>query len=243
MISSPEQPSIAAEFVLGLLDASESEEAEHRLASLPGFANEVAFWRARFAELNDTADELPPTDGLWERIEYATLEATSPSGRRSVVLELIARFWNNLTALRFAAVGGTVAAVALAVFALVALQRGFEVEARKPVYVAILIDDASRQTGAIVNAFADGRVEMIPLIDMNVPRGRALQVWTLWNRETGPRSVALLSRARAIRLDLANMPTTSLDQLFEITLEREGGSPTGRPTGPILYKGTMARAL
>ena len=26
-------------------------------------------------------------------------------------------------------------------------------------------------------------------------------------------------------------------QLFEITLEPENGSPTGRPTGPILYVG------
>jgi anti-sigma-K factor RskA len=33
------------------------------------------------------------------------------------------------------------------------------------------------------------------------------------------------------------------NQLFEITLEPEGGSPNGRPTGPILFKGNAARAL
>ena len=115
--------------------------------------------------------------------------------------------------------------------------------ARKPIYVAILIDDATRQAGAVVNAFADGRVEMIPLVEMNVPDGRALQVWTLWNREIGPRSVGLLSRATAIQLDLEKLPGTTADQLFEITLEPAGGSPTGRPTGPILYKGTTARTL
>src|SRR5690606_20821839 len=111
------------------------------------------------------------------------------------------------------------------------------------VYVAILVDDATRQAGAIVNAFADGRVEMIPLVEMTVPAGRSLQVWTLWNREVGPRSVGLLDRARATPLDLERLPTTAVDQLFEITLEPAGGSPTGRPTGPILYKGTTARTL
>jgi anti-sigma-K factor RskA len=31
--------------------------------------------------------------------------------------------------------------------------------------------------------------------------------------------------------------------LFEITLEPVGGSPTGRPTGPILMKGNAVTAL
>jgi anti-sigma-K factor RskA len=33
------------------------------------------------------------------------------------------------------------------------------------------------------------------------------------------------------------------DQLFEITLEPRSGSPTGRPTGPIIAKGLTARSL
>ncbi|MGL4241116.1 MAG: anti-sigma factor, partial [Beijerinckiaceae bacterium] len=31
--------------------------------------------------------------------------------------------------------------------------------------------------------------------------------------------------------------------LFEITVEPPGGSPTGRPTGPILMKGLASQAL
>lgn len=156
---------------------------------------------------------------------------------------MLRRLWNSLGALRIAALSGTAAAFAFATVAAVTVRHAQEVAARKPVYVAILIDDATRQAGAIVNAFADGRVEMIPLVDMTVPAGRSLQVWTLWNREVGPRSVGLLDRARATPLDLERLPTTAADQLFEITLEPSGGSPTGRPTGPILYKGTTARTL
>ncbi|MDQ6620387.1 MAG: hypothetical protein M3Z31_11965 [Pseudomonadota bacterium] len=38
-------------------------------------------------------------------------------------------------------------------------------------------------------------------------------------------------------LPLSRLPGVGSQQLFEITLEPEGGSTTGRPTGPILYVG------
>ena len=231
----------AAEFVLGLLDAETHAAAERRLASDPAFAREVAAWQAHFAAFDDTADPVVPPEDLWRRIE-AGMTAAAPAARVAPP-GLLRRFWNSLGALRVAALSGTVAAIAFAIVATMSVRHAQEVAARKPVYVAILVDDATRQAGAIVNAFADGRVEMIPLVDMTVPAGRALQVWTLWNREVGPRSVGLLDRARATPLDLQQLPTTAADQLFEITLEPAGGSPTGRPTGPILYKGTTARTL
>lgn len=231
----------AAEFVLGLLDAGTHAAAERRLASDPAFAREVAAWQQHFAAFDDTADPVVPPEDLWRRIE-AGMTAAAPAARVAPP-GLLRRLWHSLGALRIAALSGTMAAVAFAIVAAVSVRHAQEVAARKPVYVAILVDDATRQAGAIVNAFADGRVEMIPLVDMTVPAGRALQVWTLWNREVGPRSVGLLDRARATPLDLQQLPTTAADQLFEITLEPAGGSPTGRPTGPILYKGTTARTL
>jgi anti-sigma-K factor RskA len=114
---------------------------------------------------------------------------------------------------------------------------------RKPIYVAVLVNDATRETGAIVNTFSDGRVELIPLRPIDVPAGRTLQVWTLWDRDIGPKSIAVTSQSRTLQLDLEALPETVPDQLFEITLEPEGGSPIGRPTGPILFKGNAARAL
>jgi anti-sigma-K factor RskA len=234
---------LAAEYVLGLLEAEASVEAERRLASDAGFARDVAAWRTRFAELDDTADSVTPGNELWRRIEQETTTAR-PSGARSAASAgLLAGLWGSLAAWRIVATGSAVTAVAFAVLAAISLQHAQQAADLKPVYVAILVDDATRQPGALVNAFADGRVEMIPLVDMGVPSGRALQVWTLWNREVGPRPVSLMSRAHATALDFTKLPATGADQLFEITLEPAGGSPTGRPTGPILYKGTTARTL
>ena len=65
----------------------------------------------------------------------------------------------------------------------------------------------------------------------------------LRNRAVGPRPVGLTQAIRTMKLDLNNLPTSGQGQLFEITLEPKGGSPTGRPTGPILMKGLTTRAL
>jgi anti-sigma-K factor RskA len=76
-----------------------------------------------------------------------------------------------------------------------------------------------------------------------VKPGRALEIWTLWDRAVGPRSIGLIDRARTVTLNVKNLPPTGVNQLFEITDEPATGSPIGRPTGDILYKGTTTRAL
>lgn len=232
---------LAAEYVAGLLDAEAQSEVERRLAVDAAFAGEVEQWRVRLAGFDETA---PPIDGgpaLWQRIEgsLSAPPVDDPEERPGFFQYL----WHSLAGLRLAAIGATAAALIFAVIGAGSLQYARFEAARKPVYVAILVNDDTKEPGAVVNAFASGRVEMIPLTNINVPPGRALEIWTLWDRNVGPRSVGLLDRARTTTLNLDKLPATGPDQLFEITLEPAGGSPIGRPTGPILYKGTTARAL
>lgn len=240
MTGAGQEKTLAAEYVLGLLDAAAQAEAERRIARDPAFAREVESWRARFSEFDETAQEAAPGETLWLRIEQSI---ASPSVGEQITPGLLHRFWNSIAALRAASLAAAAAAIVLAVISAASLQYARDVNARKPVYVAILVSDGAREAGAVVNAFADGRVEMIPLTQISVPEGRALEIWTLWDRSVGPRSVGLIDRARTVRLNLDALPRTGENQLFEITLEPATGSPTGRPTGPILYKGTTARAL
>jgi anti-sigma-K factor RskA len=75
------------------------------------------------------------------------------------------------------------------------------------------------------------------LADFAVPGDKTIQVWTLPSKDVGPVSLGLIDGVRSARLDGPALPTPRSDQLYEITLEQAGGSPTGRPTGPILAKG------
>ncbi len=225
---------LAAEYVLGLLDGAAAAEAERRLAADAGFAREVEYWRSRLGEFDDATAPAAPGDALWQRIETGLPDA---SARGTAAPSAMARWWTSLTALRATALGASLAALVLAV------GLGFAVRAARmqPVMVAVLLD--GNRAGAVVHTFADGRAVLLPLTSINVPAGRALQVWTLPSRERGPVSVGLMDRARTLTLSLENLPTPKADQLFEITLEPENGSPTGRPTGPVLFKGNTAQAL
>jgi anti-sigma-K factor RskA len=224
----------AAEYVLGLLEGEARADAERRLASDAGFAREVERWRARFAEFDDTTEPQPAGDALWNRIEATMAGGAPQSGARSSAWS---RLWSDIAVLRAATIGASLAVLMLAVGLGVAIR-----QARlQPVMVAVLVD--GDRTGAVVHAFADGRVVLLPLTSINVPSGRALQVWTLPSRERGPVSVGLMDRARTLELELKDLPRPGPDQLFEITLEPAGGSPTGRPTGPILFKGNTAQTL
>ena len=225
---------LAAEHVIGLLDADEDALALRLLADDRSFAARVAGWRTRLAELDDTAPRMEPRAALWDQIE-ASLGRPAPvaTTRRDW-----RGFWNNLGFWRPAGLGAAFAALALAI------GLGFAVREaqRKPALIAVMLNDAGQPAG-IVNVRADGRAELVPLRDVAVPDGRVLQIWTLWDRARGPVSLGTLPGARNISLSLDSLPRTTPDQLFEITLEPAGGSPTGRPTGPVLMKGTASAAL
>jgi anti-sigma-K factor RskA len=241
---------MAADYVMGLLEGEEHAAAERRVATDDVFARTVSAWRERLADLDATAEETTPSPALWQRIAEATKIApidALPSARAAL---RGATLWNNIRFWRGAGIGGALATLLFASIMIGALITSRQLRndmialaQRKPIYVAVLVNDTTKEAGAIVNAFANGRVELIPLRPIDVPAGRTLQVWTLWDRTIGPKSIGLTGQSRTLQLDLQSLPETVPDQLFEITLEPEGGSPIGRPTGPILFKGNAARAL
>lgn len=240
MTQEPDSEILAGEYVLGLVEGAERAAFERRMTDDAALHAAVARWQTRLAPIDTTAQQAKPSPGLWQRIERGLDGATSP--HRSAVQRpglriRLAQWWTNLWLWRGAAFAGAVAAILLAAGLVAALDRA----RRQPVMVAVLLTDTN-VAAAVVNSFADGRVELLPLQDIAVPQGRALEIWTLWDRATGPRSVGLIDRARAVPLRLDNLPLGA-DQLFEITVEPASGSPTGRPTGPIVAKGLTARRL
>jgi anti-sigma-K factor RskA len=224
---------LAGEYVLGLLEGAARTDVERRIASDADFAHEVENWRVRMLAFDDATTPGAVSEQLWKKIEAGVPARAAVAAEPSA----FAKFWSSLAALRATALGATVAALVLAV------GLGFAVKAarQQPVMIAVLLD--GNKPGAVVHTFADGRAVLVPLTSINVPEGRALEVWTLPSRERGPVSVGLMNRARTLSLSLKDLPAPGTDQLFEITLEPATGSPTGRPTGPVLFKGNTALAL
>ena len=243
-MSRDDKDSLAAEHAFGLTAGEDAGQAEALIEGDPEFAAMHALWRERLADVDASALQHSPGDALWARIEAGLPQVqAAPATMRALQAQpgLAARLANLWQSLSFWRPAGLIAAMASLVLA-AGLGVTMQQAARQPVLVAVLMTDAN-QPGAIVNVAADGSAELVPLGDIPVPPGRALQVWTLWDKVRGPVSVGLSRSARRLDLDIKALPRTTPTQLFEITLEPEAGSPTGRPTGPILMKGNATTAL
>lgn len=225
-MSGTDQDLLAAEYVLGTLDARASAAVEAALPRDPALAEAVAAWTRRLAPLTRLAPpEAPPPD-LWDRIE-ARLAPAKPASRP-------ARFWQGW------AIGASLAA---AVFAGLA----FLPRAEKPAYMTVLVSDRAAPAW-IAQAGRDGAITLAAVRPAfgdpqpTTPEGRVMQLWGLRPGETAPTSLALLPRTPG----RITIPAPALrpvnNMLIEISLEPEGGSPTGRPTGPILFYGRLIEA-
>ena len=241
----PEHERLAAEYVIGLLDGDERRIAERLAENDREFQDAVARWQTRVAELDATAAPVLPGDELWSRIEIGLDRAPAPLRIEDPTPAVIpsphaavAALWRSLRFWRITGIAGVLASLLLALGMGLLATRA----AREPVLIAVLLTEQNRPA-AVVNAFANGTAELIPLEAIPVPPGRALEIWTLWDRARGPVSIGLIDQARTVRLNVGNLPQTGPNQLFEISLEPATGSPTGRPTGPVLMKGTTSSAL
>ncbi len=234
---------LAAEFVMGTAEGAELQRAEALMLRDTDFQAAVQRWRTRFNALDETATPLTPSEGLWETIasHIALAQPGAEAPARAALAKppgFFARLWDSASFWRYSGLMATCAALVLAVALTAILQR----PSPSPVYVAVL-NTSDGRAAAVVNAFADGTVELVPLERIAVPEGRIIEVWTLQNRTQGPVSIGRMDQTRRLTLNLRDLERPDANHLFELTLEPPGGSPTGKPTGPVLMKGLTAKAI
>jgi anti-sigma-K factor RskA len=241
----PDRDRLAAEYVLGVLEGEERREAERLAENDREFQVAVAQWQARLAEVDETASPEPASEALWQSIaadlgEQASPEPTQASapaavpGPHTAVLAL----WRSLRFWRGAGLVGAFASLLLALGVGMLATRAV----REPVLIAVLLTNENRPA-AVVNAFADGTAELIPLEGLEIPPGRALEVWAIPGANQSPISVGVVSQRRSLRLNLDRVPGLRADQVIAISVEPPQGSPTGQPTGPVIIKGNTSTAL
>jgi len=73
-----------------------------------------------------------------------------------------------------------------------------------------------------------------PTTSISVPNDKDLELWALAQGEMRPRSLGILPPSGR-QLTAKLTPNTQL----LVSLEPKGGSPTGQPTGPVLYGGWL----
>ena len=219
---------LAADYVAGTLRGPARRRFEALLPAHAGLRGAVRAWQDRLMPLTGVIAPQQPSPEVWRRIEARLGGATAAPAARGWWARLA--FWRGVSAL------ATVAAVSLAVLLA-------SPPPAQPPIVVVMSPTAPAAPGAVVPASfvasisGDGRsVVTRPLTNVSLQPDRVLELWAAAGTEP-PRSLGLISASGATAVRRASLPAGT-DHLA-ISLEPPGGSPTGAPTGPVLFVGRL----
>ena len=231
---------LAGEYVLGTLSADARAAVEARMRDEPALRDAVQAWEARLLPLASLAAPADPSPALWSRIErtLGSAAAASPNARKAEPARAsgFANWWNNLQLWRGLAAGGF-AAAALMVAVLVTRP------APTPQYMVVLVAPQDKSPGWVIQTTSSRQLSLVPLGTIEVPPQKTLQFWTKADQWRGPVSLGLVKQGQTLRIPIDKLPPLEPNQLFELTLEPENGSPIDRPTGPIQFIGRAVKVL
>ncbi len=109
-----------------------------------------------------------------------------------------------------------------------------------PTMAAIMQAPGQSSTpGWVVTVDPQGNVLMNPLVRSDIPADASVQLWTYNKTMTQPRSLGLIDVNQPVTVPATLMGQIGPDQIFEMTQEAAGGSPTASPSGPILFIGRI----
>jgi anti-sigma-K factor RskA len=236
MTSDSDDDFLADLYVMGLLEPQAQSEAERRMARDRAFAERMEAAARRFAPLDDSAVAMPLPDGAWERLEQrlsAPVEKPpaierSDSARSGSPANMNRAPWRGAAA---------VAALMLMLGLAWSFLRGLPFRGPADAAAVAVLLDPEGVPFALIEDFGNGQTAVRTLATYEVPEEQSLQVWTKWSEEAGPVSLGVLDEFASGPVGADGLPEPVAGQLYEITLEDEGGSATGRPTGPILGVG------
>jgi anti-sigma-K factor RskA len=236
------QERLAAEYALGTLRGRARERFRCWLRADASVARAVAEWEARLAPLIDAVAAVPPPARLWRRIEQRIGAAARSGGG---LWDRIG-FWRNLG---LAASG--MAATLLVALIVVSPQPQRPApppvvvmpDKQMPSYLAMLTDPKTQVPVILVSAGRKSDQLWVKTLNPTIHvADRSLQLWAI-PKSGAPVSLGLVSTEEKGMLTLVAAADQSLADIpaLAVSLEPQGGSPTGAPTGPILFSGPCVK--
>jgi anti-sigma-K factor RskA len=200
---------LAAEYVVGVLDAAERAEAETRIKRDPSFAKLVVAWEYRMGGLNDGFAEAPAPN-LFPAIEARLF----PKPARAAAT---GGWFSGIFGWVSGALVGTL--LVLAIVAFVAPPRSM--------LIATLATPDQRLAYEVVEF--GGAIKVTRIEGDSAGEGRVHELWLIAPGKA-PVSLGLLEDAPLI----VNQPVPPAGWTLAVSLEAAGGSKSGVPTGPVI---------
>ena len=222
---------LAAQYVAGTLRGRARKRFESLLVAHASLRAAVRRWQDRLMPLTAVLAPQTPPLRVWQGVERTLW----PQLAAATALP----WWQRLAVWRAASGFASVAALALAL--LLAMPSP---EAPPIVIVLQATGDAAQPGASFVASFsADGRSLVTrPLTPVALQTDKVLELWAV-PPQGAPRSLGLISSNGVTVVAREKLPRQVLQQAntsaLAVSIEPPGGSPTGAPTGPVVFAGKL----
>jgi anti-sigma-K factor RskA len=188
----------------------------------------VADWSRRLAPLDDATPDEAPSARVWNRIESRIAAEAAPPvpGRSGGRLGGLA-FWRGFAVIAGAACAALVLYIATA-------------PAPAPQIVAVLADSSNEPGWVAVAGPGHGEISVSALRDLGGDTRHSFELWGLAGG--APKPLGLLEPRPGQRLLVSAASLPAAGGTLAVSQEPPGGSPTGLPTGPVMYQGKVLAA-
>lgn len=234
---SEEHLQLAAEHALGLLSGEDLRRARGLQAEDSQFREEVGRWHGRLAPLLDEVRPVEAPARVWAAIEQRIGDSEGQVETTNVVA-----LRRRVTIWRAATAAATALAASLALVSLLrpdpVLPPPVEVRAAPPLVAMLPMEEGPPLLASWHPD--DRRLTVTASADMPDQPGQSHELWLI-PADGQPRSLGVMQAAPKAAMNVSPVMAGQLQQgtTLAVSVEPEGGSPTGLPTGPVIASGKL----
>ncbi|KPC54294.1 anti-sigma factor [Amantichitinum ursilacus] len=216
------QTQLAGQYVVGTLRGPARRRFEGLMAADAALRRTVRETEDQLLPLVRAVPPVDPPARVWRQI----------ARRVRAMREVSPWSWGGLYLWRLLAGGFAVAALALSVV----LVQPKPAATLVPAQMALL-QDKTQHVALVARVAADGSVRVSPLENLSgTATNKALELWAI-PPGGAPKSLGLIAANGATLVKRPQVLAGA--EVLAVSLEPPGGSPTGAPTGPVLWVGKL----
>ncbi len=221
---------LSAEYALGTLQGRARRRFEQLLRTDPALRRQVAAWQEQLQPLNEAIEPVPPPARVWRGIEARIRPQSRRGGIRGIWQSL--RFWRTV------ALAGVMASLALTLT--------LSTMPRPSRMMVVVMQDQAQQPRITVSWDMQDRRKRMRVRVIGHQTMAPDTAWELWMLREGnqpPVSLGLITthQTQDVVVPPGLSAAINAAEGLAMSVEPSGGSPTGAPTGPVLYKGLSTR--
>jgi anti-sigma-K factor RskA len=272
---------LAAEYVLGTLDAGERTQVETMMKVDADYQALVERWERGLGELNAMVGSVEPPAELWDQIKSAAFgiapqlplalpelpppppepvaapQEAAVDGAKVIEFRSRERRWRLLAGAATALAACLVGIVVLQVAQPDLLPDGLRAKPRiqtvqipsppapTPAQFVAVLQKGGDAPAFILTVDVGTKAFTVRKVGAGAERGKSYELWLVSDKLLKPRSLGVIGDSDFTRrptlaaydADIINKAT------YAVTIEPEGGSPTGVATGPIVFTGKLVETV